>query len=734
MTTNRRNFIKNTSIISGGLALSYALPAALMGNTTAAEELAFEPNLLMKLGSDGIVQFNYTRHEMGQGSFTGLSMIFANELGAAWDKIEAKQVDFDLKYDPHHTSTTGGSNTIRSMWQPLRELAAAARIMLIQAAAKEWKVDTKECIAEESKVTHSLSGRKVGFGELAEKAKLIPVPKELVFKDPKDYKIVGQAKKNLNLDRIINANLPYSLDVKIPNMTYAAIARSPIYLGKIKSFDDSEAKKVNGYIGTIPIQKSAVGVIDDFSTMREGLAVLATNTWAAFEAKKRLKIEWEGDLSTVNTDDLTQIRIEAKDKKSDIISFDTGEVNSRLKNATKTFSRSYQNPYQVHALMEVPSATADVQGNKCEVWSSVQNVKRVLERTGQAVNLPVKAFTFHNLSCGGSFGRRFYDDFVTEAVYLSKTANRPVKVVWSREDEISTSGYHSNQEESHEIGLDAAGNITAWKQRTYRAAPESELSWMFPVNPYFNAHRVHEMIGVQAQLPIMAWRSVDAHQNALGLECFMDELANELNQDPLQFRLDLMNKHEYPTTINNPDYEWAAEGARDMLIPKAKKVFGRIQQLEDWTKPLPVGHGRGVAGHLFGRTFAGHLAEVSVENGQLQIHKITSVVDCGMVINPHQATGQIEGGIIWGLSALFYNNITVKNGRVEQSNFHDYPILRMDKTPEIEVIFIESEAAPLGVGEPGVPPVAPAVLNAIYAATGKRIRHIPVTSEDLIDI
>jgi isoquinoline 1-oxidoreductase beta subunit len=381
--------------------------------------------------------------------------------------------------------------------------------------------------------------------------------------------------------------------------------------------------------------------------------------------------------------------------------------------------------------METPSATADYQQDSCEIWSSVQHPKRILTRTGKVVGLEVEQFKLHNFPCGGSFGRRFYDDFITETVFLSKKAAQPIKLVWSREDEIQTSGYHGYQEETHTVALDEANNILGWKQRTSRAARGDELNWGSPIHVYYNKHRFYDLIGIQAQLPVMAWRSVSAHQNALGLECFIDELAHEIKKDPLQLRLDFMNNYESPNKFAEAYYERIDKYVVETLMPRAKRVYEKIQSLPAWTEPLALGHGRGVAGESFGATYAGQVAEVSVNNGKLIIHKITCVVDCGRVINPHQATGQIEGGIIWGLSAL-KQNITVENGSVRQSNFHDYPVLRMDQMPEIEVIFIESEEAPVGVGEPGVPPVAPAVLNAIFAATGKRIRELPIREVDLI--
>ena len=732
MSINRRNFIKSTATAGGGFILSLAFPKELSGNSNENEP-TFSPNLLMELGTDSIVHFKYTRHEMGQGSFTGLSMIFANELGADWSKFEAKQVDYNLKYGDQLYGNTGGSNTVRSMWKPLKELAATARMMLIQAAADKWKVAGKDCVTQDSFVIHKPSKRRLPFGDLAEVASLLSVPKELKFKDPKDYKIVGQSVPNLNLDRIVDGKLPYSMDVKVPNMVYAAIARSPFYKGKVQSFNDEAARKVKGVIDVIPILKSDVEVIDDFSSMREGIAIIATNTWAAFEAKKLLSIQWNSEFNEPDTmDAIKKEMAAAKDQKANFTAFHTGDVQEKLGNAVRTFTQSYHNPYQVHALMEPPSATADFRENKCEIWSSVQHPKRILERASKAVDLPIEHFTFHNLSCGGSFGRRYYDDFVTEAVYLSKKIKSPVKVVWSREDEISTSGYHAHQKEEQTVALDENNNITAWQERSYMVAGQDELQWVYPLQPYYNQHRLQDVIGIKPRLPIMAWRSVQAHQHALGSECFIDELAHKLGKDPIQFRLELIEKQVDPNRFSTESSDGIFQFTKEWVTPRAKRVFEKLSKSRAWNQPLNPGFGRGVAGHSFGPTFVGQIAEVSVIGREINIHKITCVVDCGTVINPQLASGQIEGSIIWGLSALFYNNITLKQGVVEQSNFHDYPVVRIHEVPEIEVIFLESEEDPTGLGEPGLPPLAPAVLNAIFDASGQRIRKIPISEEDLV--
>jgi len=699
MNSSRRSFIKSTSVFGGGFALAVGLPTSLIGNEDKKSDVLFKPNLLMELGKDGILKFNYTRHEMGQGSFTGLTMIFAEELGADWQKVEASQADYEVKYGDLY-GITGGSGTISRMQQPLKELAATARMMLISAAASQWNVKDEDCYAENSFITHRPSGRKLSFGELAEQASLQVVPTELIFKKSEDYTIIGIPKKNVISDQVIDGTLTYSYDIKVPNMVYAAIARSPIYRGQIKNFNAEKALQVKGVIDVIATTKQEVSEIHGKSEMREGVAVIAENTWAAFEAKKQLEVQWEGELANANMESFVAEMETAIDKKADVVSYSAGDVPGQMEKAEQVFSQSYTNPYQVHALMEPMCAVADFRGDSCEIWTSTQDPKRTLTTTGAIVGLEVDQFIFHNYSCGGSFGRRFDDDFITEAVVLSKKLKRPVKVVWSREDEISTSGYHAYHIESHSVGLDEEQNIIAWKHQTAMAIPEENREWSgYTVHHYFNTHRLQEVMGVRPHLPIMPWRSVFVHQNALGVESFIDELAHELKKDPLQYRLDLINNHKAPQQFNSPDAERTFKHVQSNVLPRAKRVYEKLQSLPAWSGPLKAGHGRGVAGHSFWSTFAGQIAEVSVSAGKLNIHKITCVVDCGPVINPHLAKGQIEGSIIWALSALLYNKITFKNGQVEQSNFHDYPVLRIDKSPEIEVIFIESDTPLSGVGD-----------------------------------
>ncbi|MEO1652362.1 MAG: molybdopterin cofactor-binding domain-containing protein [Bacteroidota bacterium] len=729
MKTSRRNFLKVSSLAGTGLALQGVWMSPILAQD---EPSTFSPNFLLSIDLDGIVHFKYTRHEMGQGSFTGLSMIFADELGADWNRFRATQADFDLKYGDKIYGNTGGSGTIRGMWQPLREMAAKARLMLIQAAAHDWKVDPQTCKAENGVVRHPASNRTLDFGDLVEKAAQLPIPQEASLKKLSEFQLIGQPLKNLNIDKINQGSLDYGIDIKRPGLLYAAILRAPVFGAKVKSFDDSEIKKMPGIQEVIEISDRKSPLLKKYSPhLIEGVAILGDSTWQVFEARKKLKVVWEeGANRKENQQSLEKEMAASWDKKARI-DYSAGNPQAGFQKATRNFTATYTNPFQAHALMEPLNCTAHVKGNTCEIWSSMQHPRQTLDRVAPSVDIPRENFTIHNLPCGGSFGRRFYEDYVTEAVYLSKVLGKPVKVTWSREDEIRHDGYHELQHMRHRVGLDEENNILAWESREVFSEPIEEV-YVFPLNPYYDQHYLRQSTGVARRLPTMAWRSVQAHQSAMGIECFIDELAQEIKQDPLELRLSLLKNYAPAQDFHTESSKDISNYLNEMTRPKAIRVLEKVKSLGLWPKQVSGGIYRGLAGFPFGPTYCAEVAEVVLEQGKVRIKKIHCVVDCGLVINPQLAKGQIEGGVIWGLSALKYNQITLEQGRVQQSNFHDYPILRMDEVPEIEVHFLASEESPSGTGEPGVPPLAPAVLNAIFAATGKRLRRIPILAENIL--
>ncbi len=733
MNTTRRNFLKISSLATGGLALQASLLPEIWGQEVP-EDIRFTPNFLLEIDEEGWVDFHYTRHEMGQGSFTGLSMIMADELGADWARFRPHQADFDLKYGEQIYGNTGGSGTVRRMWDTLRELAAKARWMLTQAAAETWQVPSKECRAEGGKVWHDPSQRSLDFGKLVAKASQLEVPKEAPQKTRDAFTLIGKELKNVNLDAIIEGSLDYSVNIQVPQMLYAAIVRAPSYGAQVKSWEPQAVLNMPGVVKVVEISARNTKDLTLHSPhIREGVAVLAQNTWQAFQAQKVLAkhIEWEEGKNAQENMSSIEKEMSSAWEKEGRVDFSTGKALSGLAQAHETLKATYTNPYQAHALMEPLCATASVKGNSCEVWASMQHPRQTLDRIAPVVGIPRENFRIHNLACGGSFGRRFYEDYVTEAVYLSKIMQVPVKVTWSREDEIRHDGFHEYEQVRHTVGWDENQNILGWETTEAFAQPSREV-YVFPLNPYFVQHYHRKSVGMERRLMTMAWRSVHAHQSALGMECFIDELAHAWKKDPLELRLELLRNLEPAQDFHNEGAEGLHDFLMDVIRPRAIRVYEKIKELGIWKPDKTPGTGLGVAGFPFGPTFCAEVAEVEKRQGKIYIKKITCVVDCGIVVNPQLARGQIEGGVIWGLSALKYNRITIEQGRVQQSNFHDYPILRVDEVPEIEVHFLESDESPTGTGEPGVPPLAPAVLNAIFAATGKRYRAIPLKDEQVL--
>lgn len=717
---DRRNFLKISGLAGGGVLLNFSLPLAGQANT----KVTFSPNLLVSIDLKGWVHFSYPRHEMGQGSGTGLPMIFADELGADWNKFKVTQANFNPALGNLLQGNTGGSGTIRRMWQPIREAAATTRQVLVEVAAKKWKVNEQECTTENSFVVHRKSGKKLPFAQLVSEANRLKVPdvQSVTLKDSKDFKLIGTPQKNVYAQQQVTGTAPYAYNTKIPGMVYASIARSPVYKGKVAGFDGKKALSRQGVQSVIPIKTEDWHPLSDYH-MFEGVAVVATSTWAAFKGKKALKVQWnEGKNGQENMQSIAQL-IEANKGKPGKQEFDAGNTAQALKNAQKTIKQGYTNPYQSHSLMEPQSAIAQVTTKGCEVWVSVQHPREIAQQIARLLKIPFESVKLNQTICGGSFGRRYYPDVVLEAVILAKKLNKTVKVVCTREDEIQNDLYHAYQHDVHEAAFNDKNELIGWHTR--QLVVDDGDSRPYGFNKYSVPNRRSESNYLPGRLPVGAWRSVWVHQAALGQESFVDEIAHELKKDPLQFRLELLQK-KTSAVGNDPRSKRMLE-AFSWVQPKSIGVLKLVAEKADWGKKLPKGHGQGIAVfNFFGSTFCAQVAEVSVSNGELKIHKITAAVDCGTVINPQLARGQIEGGIIWALSALKHSNITIEKGRVQQSNYHDNKVLRINEVPEIEVHFVPSNEPPKGTGENSVPPLAPAVLNAIFAATGKRIRKLPV--------
>ncbi|HEX6890299.1 MAG TPA: molybdopterin cofactor-binding domain-containing protein [Chryseolinea sp.] len=723
MNLKRRHFLKLCGTAGGGLMLSIMFPAV---GTQAAEAEAFVPNLLVRIEADNTVIFTLTKQEMGQGVTTGLSMIFADELGADLEKMKVIDADFDARFDHTVMGITGGSSSIRTCWDPVRKAAAMAREMLIQAAADSWNVSAKECYAEGGHVWHKGTSQVKTFGELVAKASMVPPQEDVKLKDPAEFKYIGKRIKNIRTKKIVCGAHKYGIDVSIPGMLHASIERSPVHQGTIKSYDDSEARKLSGVVDVIKIERRtkpvSVGVPGwdlyyDY-TVQEGLAVIATSTWAAMNARKKLRIVWDDGKNGLADSSTFKQQIEKSSGSPLVVNESKGNVDSVFERTLKLVEASYEIGYMAHCLMEPLNTVANVSGNHCEIWSGTQFAKRFVEEVAATLDIPFENVTCHVLPAGGGFGRRWEPDFAIEATLLSKAVQKPLKVTWTREDDIKHDFYHSVQQDSHRLALDETNSIVAWNVDQYSC---SKFLKGAPWNPYSYSipnYRARKL-DLPSPLETGPWRSVDDHKDVFTVESFIDEVANSLKVDPLEFRLKLLQK---PLLTHDEGLLKTME--EDRLL--TRQVLELAAEKSGWGKKSNLGIAVG--------RFSSHcaqVAEVNIDHGKLIVERVTVAVHCGIAVNPSMVEAQLQGAVIYALQALKYGDIKIKNGRVQQSNFHDYKMIRMDEVPEINVHIVPSSDPPKGVGEPGVPPLAPAVLNAVYAARGKRIRKLPVTKDDL---
>jgi isoquinoline 1-oxidoreductase beta subunit len=607
---------------------------------------------------------------------------------------------------------TGGSTSTWSEWDRLRKAGAVARMMLIQAAAQTWKVEAAGCGTENGHVVHAGSGQKLSFGRLAEKAASLEPPRDVKLKDPKDYKLVGKPTKRLDTPEKTNGKAIYGLDVMVPGMLVAVVARPPVFGGKVKSFDATRAKAVPGVRHVVEIGR--------------GIAVVADGYWPASKGRQELAVTWdEGPLAAL--DSRTQGDQYAELAKTPgAVARKEGDAAAALGDAVKTFDAVYDLPYLAHATMEPMNCVADVRADGCEVWTGTQYQTVDRDTAARAAGLRPEQVRLHTMLCGGGFGRRAAPDghFVAEAVQVSKAVGAPVKVVWSREDDIRGGYYRPRAHHVVSAGLDASGAPVAWQHRivcaSFVAGTQFE-SRIFKDGvdvtavegakeiPYRIPNLLVDWQKAPGGVPTLWWRSVGHSHSAFVVETLLDEMAHTAGKDPIEYRRALLGEH-----------------------PRHTRVLDLVAEKAGWGKPLPEGRGRGVALHESFGSIVAHVAEVSLSNeGKPRVHRIVCAIDCGPVVNPDTVHAQMEGGVVFGLSAALYGEITFEQGRVSQRNFHDYPMVRMNEAPEVEAHIVPSTERMGGVGEPGVPPVAPAVANAIFTLTGKRIRRLPIRAEDL---
>ena len=709
---SRRAFLQVGVAAGGGLLLSLSLPAA-NGEAEAADPVRFSPNAFIRIDGDGRVVLTMPYVEMGQGTYTAIPMLIAEELEVELKQVQLEHAPPDEKLYGNPllagVQATGNSNAVRASWQPLRQAGAIARTMLLSAAAKRWNVDPASCRAQSGEVLHAPTGRKLGYGELAADAAQLPVPDKVDLKGPADFKLIGTVAKRLDTPAKVNGTAVYGIDVRPVGVKIATLAQSPVFGGRLKSADDTAAKAVKGVRQIVRLDDAVAVVADHMGAAKKGLAALV--------------IEWDdGPHAKLSTEDIAS-ELEQATLNPGAVAQNIGDSDKAMASAATRVEATFRVPFLAHATMEPMNCTAHVRKDGCEIWIGTQVMARVQAAAAKTAGLPLDKVVVHNHLIGGGFGRRLETDGVVRAVQIAQHVDGPVKVVWTREEDIQHDMYRPTFFDRMSAGLDAKGMPVAWN---HRFAGSSVIARWLP--PGFNKGldpdttegaidlvyalpnmRVEYLRVEPPGIPTAFWRSVGPSHNVFVTESFIDELAAAAKQDPVAYRRALLDK-----------------------APRAKAVLDLAAEKAGWGQPLPQGAGRGVSLQFAFATYMAQVAEVEVsKDGAVRVRRVVCAVDCGTVVNPDTVQAQIQGGIIFGITAALHGEITLKDGRVEQSNFDTYQVLRIDEAPAIDVHIVESAEPPGGMGETGTSAIVPAIANAIFAATGKRLRRMPVDNSAL---
>jgi len=693
---NRRGFLKAGVATAGGLFIGFHLPE---GGKLEAATTPAKLNAFIHIGSDDIVTFTIQKSEMGQGPLTSLSQLLAEELDCDWKQIRTVFAPVDPAYGP--LQGTFGSMSIRTCWDPMRKAGASARDMLLEAAAQRWGVAKSQLRTENGQVINTASNARLSYGSLADAAGKLTAPAKVAVKDPKDFHLIGTSPKRLDTPLKVNGSAGFGIDARRPGMVYAVVARCPVFGGKVASFNDSKTKTVPGVQQVVRISS--------------GIAIVADNTWSAMEGRRALQLQLdEGKNANLNSAGIRELFVNLAEKPGAVARND-GDVNAAFANGAKKLEAVYEAPYMSHAPMEPMNCTAEVRADGAEVWVSTQMQTGAMGITAKITGFSPDKIQIHTMFLGGGFGRRGAVEYVGEAVEVSKAIGKPVKLTWSREDDMQHDLYRPASYSKFSAALDHDGWPVAWNTRVVcpsfgglrngvdRTSVEGivDLEYSIP-----NFHVDYHPPDVE--IPVTYWRSVGYSQNTFFSESFLDELAVAAGKDPFEFRRHLLAKS-----------------------PRLLGVLALAAEKSGWGKPLPAGHGRGIAVVNNIGSYNAQVAEVSVQNGKLRVHRVVCAVDCGHAINPAGIEQQIQSGIVYGLSASLKGAITIDHGRVVQGNFNHYDVLRIDEMPVVEVHIVPSQNAPGGIGEASTPTIIPAVANAIFAATGRRLRTLPIRPEDL---
>jgi isoquinoline 1-oxidoreductase subunit beta len=712
---SRRSFVRSVAAIGGGLALGFDVPFGERAARAAANPR--EITAWVVIEPDDTVIVRIARSEMGQGSFTALPMLVAEELECDWSKVRAEFAAPEENLRRNRIwgdMTTGGSRAIRGSQEYLRRAGATAREMLIAAAAARWSVAAEECTAANSVITHKPSGRRLRFGAVAaEAAKIVP-PTRVALKDPKDWKLVGTPQNRLEIADKVSGKPIFATDVRLPNMLHAAIIQSPVFKGAPKTVDETAARAIKGVRQVIKLG--------------DAVAVVADSWWHAKKAADALEVTWdERQNSQVSSDSIKALLREGLNATDVVVGRKDGDIKAGLGAATKRVEAEYYAPFLNHATLEPQNCTAHVTANKVEIWVPTQNGEASLLAAAQAAERPAETIIVHKMMCGGGFGRRGVpQDFVRQAVAIAKQVGRPVKLLWTREQDMQHDFYRPVAMAKLTAGLDAAGMPLAWHARL--AGPSILVSLMpsrlqdgqdLDFLSGFTEEMIYEVPNYLADyamrntpVPVGFWRSVNHSQNAFFRESFIDEMAHAAGRDPYDYRRKLMANS-----------------------PKHIAVLDAAARQASWDRPPPHGVFRGIAIQQAYNSICAQVVEASVgASGQVRVQRVVAAIDPGHVVNPRTVEMQIEGSIVYALTAALYGEITLRDGRVEQSNFHNYEMLRLADMPKVESVIVPSGGFWGGIGEPATPPLAPALCNAIFAATGKRIRALPIKNQDLKEV